>query len=262
MAAKRISYGARALNEGGLQSLPKLTFPGGVIIGCSAGFLNVPKIKGNHLAMKSGMLAADAIFKALLTDNSVGQEIVAFEKDFKNSWAYDELYRVRNIRPAFRYGFHFGMLNAAFDTYILRGHAPWTLKNHSDNKALKPAKQCKKINYPKPDGKITFDKLSSVFISNTNHEENQPCHLQIKDQNIPVSVNLDVYAGPEQYYCPANVYEYLEKDGKKIFYRSMQPIVYIVKLVISKIPNKILIGYHPKVVMGRIIRICNLSSSF
>ncbi|MEM1244666.1 MAG: electron transfer flavoprotein-ubiquinone oxidoreductase, partial [Pseudomonadota bacterium] len=214
IGGKRISYGARALNEGGLQSLPKLTFPGGAIIGCSAGFLNVPKIKGNHLAMKSGMLAAETIFAVLTKHDAFGQEIETYTTAFKHSWAYEELHRVRNIRPGFRHGIHLGMLNAALETYIFRGHSPWTLANHADYASLKPAINCKKINYPKPDGKISFDKLSSVYISNTNHAENQPCHLQIKNAKFPVEVNLTTYAGPEQYYCPANVYEYLQKNGK------------------------------------------------
>jgi electron-transferring-flavoprotein dehydrogenase len=209
--AKRISYGARALNEGGFQSMPNLTFPGGAIIGCAAGFLNVPKIKGTHNAMKSGMLAADAISDAL---NGLADDLSAYEISLKQSSIYKELKKVRNIRPAFKSGLYAGIAHSLLST-ILCGKEPWTLKNHSDHTCFKMAKDCKKILYPKPDGKITFDRLTSVQLSNTNHEEDQPCHLTLKDNNIPVSFNLAHYDGPEQRFCPAGVYEYIEDAGTK-----------------------------------------------
>jgi len=213
---KRISYGARALNEGGFQSIPKLTVPGGLLVGCTAGFMNVPKIKGTHTAMKSGMIAAEEIFKNIFEEKKV--EIHTYEEEIKNSWVWDELYKVRNIRPAFKWGFWPGLIYSAIDTFVFRGKAPWTLKHHDDHKSLKEAKKSKKIDYPKPDGIITFDKLSSVFISNTNHVENQPCHLQLKDSNIPVEYNLENYDAPEQRYCPAGVYEIvgLEQNSPKL----------------------------------------------
>ncbi len=201
--AKRIGYGARALVEGGQQCLPKLNFPGGLLIGDAAGFLNVPKIKGNHMAMKSGMLAAESIFAE--TD---------FAQSIKDSWCGKELYQVRNIRPGFKRGLWTGITLAALDTYIFRGNAPWTFKHHTpDNKSLKPAAKCQSINYPKPDDKLTFNKLSSVYLSNTNHNENQPCHLQLTDPKLAIDVNLKTYAAPETRYCPANVYEIVEIDG-------------------------------------------------
>ncbi len=213
---KRISYGARALNEGGFQSIPKLTVPGGLLVGCTAGFMNVPKIKGTHTAMKSGMIAAEEIFKNIFDSKSI--EIISYEEEIKKSWVWDELYRVRNIRPAFQWGFWPGLIYSAIDTFVFRGKTPWTLKHHDDHKSLKEAKKSKKIDYPKPDGIITFDKLSSVFISNTNHVENQPCHLQLKDKNIPIKYNLENYDAPEQRYCPAGVYEIvgLEKNSPKL----------------------------------------------
>ena len=210
--AKRISYGARALNEGGYQSIPKLTFNGGALIGCSAGFLNVPKIKGSHTAMKSGMLAAEA---AIATIDGDADAIHAYEENLKKSWIYEELHKVRNIRPAFRFGLWRGLLYSALDTVLLRGKAPWTFHHHADHKQLKKASDCKKIDYPKPDGVLTFDRLTSVQLSNTNHEEDQPCHLTLKDPSIPTTVNLAEYGGPEQYYCPAGVYEYVEENGNE-----------------------------------------------
>ena len=213
---KRISYGARALTEGGFQSIPKLTVPGGLLVGCTAGFMNVPKIKGTHTAMKSGMIAAEEIFKNIFDEKKI--EINTYEDEIKKSWIWDELYRVRNIRPSFQWGFWPGLIYSAIDTFIFRGKAPWTLKHHDDHKSLKEAKKSKKIDYPKPDGVITFDKFSSVFISNTNHAENQPCHLQLKDNNIPIEYNLENYDAPEQRYCPAGVYEIvdLEKNSPKL----------------------------------------------
>ena len=212
---RRIAYGARALSEGGFQSIPKLTFPGGLLIGDTAGFLNVPKIKGNHMAMKSGMVAAEAVFAAAAAGRSA-DEISEYPERLKKSWLWDELYAARNIRPSFRWGLWGGLLYSAVDTYVFRGHAPWTLHHHEDHSALKPARDCPKIEYPKPDGKVSFDKLSSVFISNTNHEENQPCHLTLKDASVPVRINLALYDAPEQRYCPAGVYEIVrETDGSK-----------------------------------------------
>jgi len=210
---ERLSYGARALNEGGWQSMPKLTFPGGVLIGDAAGFLNVPKIKGIHTAMESGMLAAEACFEALSQGQSAPIELTAYSDKVKQSWLIKELYAVRNIRPGFKLGLLPGLLNAAFETYISHGHSPWTLANHVDHKSLIPADQAKKIVYPKPDGVLTFDKLSSVFLSNTYHEENQPCHLKLKTPKIAISVNLKVYASPESRYCPAGVYEIVEDES-------------------------------------------------
>ena len=208
---KRISYGARALNEGGFQSIPKLSFPGGALIGCGAGFMNVPKIKGSHTAMKSGMLAAEAIFERLDDDNA---DLNIYESKLKSSWIYDELKKVRNIRPSFKNGFWKGLIYSAIDSLILRGRAPWTFKHHEDHKQLKPADKCKKPVYPEPDGKITFDLLSSVFISNTNHEEKQPIHLTLKDSSIPINTNLKLYDAPEQRYCPAGVYEIVEENNE------------------------------------------------
>ena len=211
---RRIAYGARALNEGGIQSLPKLTFPGGVLIGCEAGTLNTPKIKGSHTAMKSGMLAAESIFPLLHGGSEGRDEPVAYQNAFKHSWVHEELYAARNVRPGFRWGLIGGTLYAGIDQLLLQGKAPWTLRHHStDHGALKKAEDCQPINYPKPDGEITFDKLSSVFISNTNHEENQPIHLTLKDDAVPVQVNWATYAGPEERFCPAGVYEFIEEEG-------------------------------------------------
>ena len=202
---RRIAYGARAITEGGFQSLPKLTFPGGLLIGDTAGFLNVPKIKGTHTAMKSGMTAAECLFDAFADESMV--EVKSYPERLKETWVWDELYRVRNIRPSFRWGLWGGIAYSAIDTYVFQGKAPWTLRNHADHTALKPASRFRAIAYPKPDGKLTFDRLSSVFISNTNHEENQPSHLQLRDPSVPIKVNLATYDAPEQRYCPAGVYE-------------------------------------------------------
>ena len=209
---KRIAYGARAINEGGYQSIPKLTFPGGLLVGCSAGFLNVPKIKGSHTAMKSGMLAAEAVFEAINNDE---KEAVAYEANLKKSWLYAELRKVRNIRPAFKFGFYFGLIYSALDTYILRGKAPWTFKHHDDHSAIKPAKNYQPIDYPKPDGVLSFDRLTNLAFSGVHHEENQPVHLQLKNPEIAISVNHAQYASPEERFCPAGVYEVVEENGKK-----------------------------------------------
>ena len=206
---RRVSYGARALNEGGFQSIPKLTFPGGCLVGCTAGFLNVPKIKGTHTAMKSGMLAAEAVFDAISQDIL---EPVSYQEKIEKSWLWKELYKVRNIRPSFNKGFVAGMLYSALDTYILRGNAPWTFKHHSDHLQLKEARSSTKIDYPKPDNIVSFDRNSSVYLSSTNHEENQPVHLQLIDNTVPINVNLEKYDSPEQRYCPAGVYEIIRPE--------------------------------------------------
>jgi electron-transferring-flavoprotein dehydrogenase len=210
---RRIAYGARAINEGGFQSIPKLVFPGGAIIGCAAGFVNVPKVKGTHNAMKTGMIAAEAVSDALASDDAA-PVLDAYPAALKKSWVWDELYRVRNIRPAFRWGMWAGLLYSGLDTYLLRGRAPWTLHHHADHEALRPAAEMPKIDYPRPDGEVSFDRLSSVFISNTNHEEDQPVHLTLKDASVPISVNLDRYDAPEQRYCPAGVYEIVQENDE------------------------------------------------
>jgi electron-transferring-flavoprotein dehydrogenase len=206
---RRIAYGARALNEGGFQSIPKLSFPGGLLIGCAAGFLNVPKIKGSHTAMKSGMVAAETVFRRL-----GGDATADYRQALEQSWVWPELHAVRNVRPAFRWGLWAGLAYSAFDTYVLRGKAPWTFRHTPDHLHLKKASEATPIRYPKPDGRITFDRLSSVFISNTNHEENQPSHLQLRDPDKAISVNYSLFDAPEQRYCPAGVYEILkDPDG-------------------------------------------------
>ncbi len=209
--ARRIAYGARALSEGGLQSIPKLVFPGGAIVGDAAGFLNVPKIKGTHTAMKSGMCAAEAAIDAL-AGGTERPTLDSYPERLRQSWLWDELHRVRNIRPSFRWGLLPALAYSALDTYLLRGKAPWTMHHHPDHEALRPARRFRPIAYPKPDGKLTFDRLSSVFLSNTNHEEDQPCHLTLRDPEVPVRINLARYDGPEQRYCPAQVYEFVD-DG-------------------------------------------------
>ncbi len=208
---RRITYGARALNEGGLQSIPKLSFPGGCLIGCEAGFLNVAKIKGTHTAMKSGMLAAKAAFAAIASDQPPLE--LDLQQRVEGSWIWDELEKARNIRPGFaKGGLWGGLVHAALDTYILRGRAPWTLRHHSDHEALKPAVDMPQISYPKADGVISFDKATNLSFAAVSHEEDQPCHLQIKDEQAPLTVNLARYDGPEVRYCPAGVYEYVGVD--------------------------------------------------
>ena len=210
---RRISYGARALNEGGFQSLPKLSFPGGAILGCDAGTLNTPKIKGTHTAMKSGMIASDLVFKELVSD-SQNNEISNLNKSFMNSWAGQELKNARNVRPSFKYGLKIGMILSGIDQIIFRGKAPWTFKHaEEDHLALKKKDEAKIIKYPKPDGKITFDRLTNVSFTSTYHEENQPCHLKLNDEKLPISNNLLLYDSPEQRYCPAGVYEILYDNG-------------------------------------------------
>ncbi|MCF6214556.1 MAG: electron transfer flavoprotein-ubiquinone oxidoreductase [Emcibacter sp.] len=212
---RRISYGARAINEGGFQSIPKLTFPGGALIGCSAGFVNVPRIKGSHNAMKTGMMAAEAAFKEIVAEEGKGKdELTAYPALFEASWVYKDLYRVRNAKPSIhKFGAFLGTLYAGFDMWVnnlgLGFLLPWTFSHEEDHKCLKLARDSAPIDYPKPDGVITFDKLSSVFLSNTNHEEDQPCHLTLKDDTVPVKVNYMLYAGPEVRFCPAGVYEFI-----------------------------------------------------
>ena len=204
---KRIAYGARAITAGGLQSLPKLVFPGGALIGDDAGFLNAARIKGSHCAIKSGGLAAEACFAAL-SAGRCGDELTSFPAAFRASWLYDELFRARNFKPWMAKGLGLGSLMFGIDQLLLRGKAPWTLHHQgADHTKLKPAADCPTIAYPKPDGVISFDRLSSVYLSNTNHEEDQPCHLKLADDSVPISVNLARYAAPEQRYCPAGVYE-------------------------------------------------------
>ena len=209
---KRIAYGARAVSAGGLQSLPKLTFPGGCLIGDDAGFLNASRIKGSHCAIKSGMLAAESAFEAIKAERA-GDELVSYPESFKHSWLYDELHKARNFKPWMSKGLYTGSLMFGIDQVLLRGHAPWTLHHHhADNETLSRKSEVQPIAYPKPDGVISFDRLSSVFISNTNHNEDQPCHLTLKDASVPVNVNLALYDAPEQRYCPAGVYE-IVRDG-------------------------------------------------
>lgn len=209
---RRIAYGARALIEGGFQSIPELVFPGGALIGDAAGFINVAKIKGSHTAMKSGMTAAETAFAAL-SGEEPPQRLDCYPAQLKRSWLWSELHRVRNVRPSFHKGLWAGLIYSAVDAFIFFGRAPWTFRNHADHNHLKKAAEVPKIDYPKPDGEITFDKLSSVFISNTNHEENQPAHLRLKDESQAVAINLAEYGGPEARYCPAGVYEFVDEGG-------------------------------------------------
>ncbi len=206
---KRISYGARAITAGGLQSLPELVFPGGALIGCEAGFLNASRIKGSHAAIKSGMLAAEAAFDAIQAGSS-SDTLVSYPEAFRQSWLHEELFKARNFKPAMSKGLYKGALLVGLDQLVFGGKAPWTLRHqHADHTCLKPASECTPIHYPKPDGKLTFDRLSSVFISNTNHAEDQPVHLTLNDISVPVDLNLSLYAGPETRYCPAGVYEFV-----------------------------------------------------
>jgi electron-transferring-flavoprotein dehydrogenase len=217
---KRLAYGARALTEGGLQSVPKLVFPGGALIGCTAGFMNVARLKGSHNAMKSGMLAAEAVFAAL-ADGAARRVLDDYPEALRGSWIYKDLWKVRNFKPGLsRWGTWLGMAHGGVHMWLtelgLGFLVPYTLHHRkADHETLKPADQCPRIDYPKPDGKITFDKLSSVFISNTNHEEDQPVHLVLRDPSIPISVNLPRYDAPEQRYCPAGVYEIVRENGAK-----------------------------------------------
>ena len=211
---KRIAYGARSLTAGGLNSLPKMVFPGGALIGCDAGFLNASRIKGSHAAIKTGMLAAQAAVSAL-NENRSADVLSAYPAAFQNSWLHTELKEARNFKPWMSKGLYLGTLMVGLEQKLLGGNVPWTVHvKHADHEYLEPAAQHQPIIYPKPDGKLSFDRLSSVFISNTNHAENQPSHLTLKNDSVPVDINLKIYAGPEQRYCPAGVYEYIETDGK------------------------------------------------
>ena len=228
----RVAYGARALIKGGYQSRPKMSFPGGLIVGDNAGTLNFPKIKGTHTAMKSGMIASEVVFDAITNEN-YEQDLLKYEELFQESWINDELYKARNWGPLLHKGLAWGFKGligvalAAIDQLIFRGKLPFTL-NHStpDYACTKKSSECKKIDYPKPDGIVSFDKLSSVFLSNTNHEEDQPCHLQLKDPSIPININLPIYDEPAQRYCPAGVYEVVEKDGTYSFQINAQNCVH------------------------------------
>ncbi|MFC6635645.1 electron transfer flavoprotein-ubiquinone oxidoreductase [Microbulbifer taiwanensis] len=224
---QRVAYGARAIVKGGLQSLPKMTFPGGLLIGDNAGTLNFAKIKGNHTAMKSGMLAAESIAEALKAERA-NDELTEYSAKYRDSWAWKELHKQRNFGPAqHKWGNILGSAYAFIDINIFQGKLPWTLRDtKADHAQLKPAADCKKIDYPKPDGVLSFDKLSSVFISNTNHEEDQPCHLTLKDDEIPLNHNLPIYDEPAQRYCPAAVYEVVEEAGKLRFQINAQNCVH------------------------------------
>jgi len=216
---KRIAYGARAVNKGGMQSLPKLGFPGGMLVGCGAGFLNGVKIKGAHTAIKTGMLAAESVQKALASGADDASTVTEFEESVKASWAYKELHKGRNFGPGLhKLGSFWGAAFAFIDQNIFFGKLPFTWRNKDpDHESLTRASDAKPIEYPKPDGKLTFDRLSSVYLSNTNHEEDQPSHLKLKDDSIPISFNLPEYDEPAQRYCPAGVYEIVEEGGEKIF---------------------------------------------
>ncbi len=210
---KRIAYGARSITAGGLLSLPRLAFPGGALVGCEAGFLNASRIKGSHAAIKSGMLAAEAAFEAIEAGRS-HDELASYPAAFEASWLHEELNKSRNFKQWFKKGRTVGTLMTGIEQWLLRGNFPWTLhRDKPDHVYLKPAAECPRIEYPKPDGKLTFDRLGSVFISNTNHEENEPIHLTLKDPSVPVDVNLARYAGPESRYCPAGVYEFVKDDA-------------------------------------------------
>ena len=209
---KRVAYGSRAISAGGLQSIPKLVFPGGCLIGDDAGFLNASRIKGSHCAIKSGMLAAQSAFDAIKAQRA-SDELTSYPASFKSSWLYDELHIARNFKPWMSKGLYTGSLMFGIDQVLLRGRAPWTLHHqHADHETLRRKTQVQPIAYPKPDGVLTFDRLSSVFISNTNHNEDQPCHLTLKDESVPVNVNLELYDAPEQRYCPAGVYEIVRNE--------------------------------------------------
>ncbi|MDH3762597.1 MAG: electron transfer flavoprotein-ubiquinone oxidoreductase [Gammaproteobacteria bacterium] len=227
----RVSYGARALSEGGLQSIPKLTFPGGLLVGDTAGFLNVPKIKGTHTSMKSAMLAAEAVIELLPAEYDEenpgpAQEAVSYAEKFKNSWLWQELHKVRNIRPGFQKGLWWGLFNAALESYVFRGKAPWTMGHHADHEQIGNKNDYAKIDYPKPDGEVSFDRSSSVYLSGTFHDDNQPAHLRLRDDSVPIALNLEKYDAPEQRYCPAGVYEIVEVEGSQALQINAQNCVH------------------------------------
>lgn len=210
---KRISYGARALTAGGLLSLPKVVFPGGALVGCEAGFLNASRIKGSHAAILTGKMAAEAAFDAVVADRKQ-DELIAYPAAFERSALYEELNKARNFKQWFKKGRTIATVMTGVEQWLLKGKMPWTIhRTKPDHACLQPAAECARIDYPKPDGKLTFDKLSSVFISNTNHDENEPVHLTLKDPSVPVNVNLAKYGGPEARYCPAGVYEFVKDDS-------------------------------------------------
>ncbi|QWD86353.1 electron transfer flavoprotein-ubiquinone oxidoreductase [Polynucleobacter paludilacus] len=245
VGGKRLAYGARSLTAGGLNSLPKTVFPGGALIGCDAGFLNASRIKGSHAAIKTGMLAAEAAVAAL-SENRSHDVLAAYPTAFQNSWLYTELKQARNFKPWMSKGLYLGTLMVGLEQKIFGGNVPWTIHNqYADHECLEPASQHQEIRYPKPDGKISFDRLSSVFLSNTNHAENQPAHLKLQDAAIPVNLNLKTYAGPEQRYCPAGVYEYVEKDGQPYLQINAQNCVHC-KTCDIKDPSQNIIWVTPE----------------
>ena len=220
---KRISYGARALIEGGFQSLPKMFMPGALLIGCDAGTLNMPKIKGSHTAMKSGIIAAEAINEHIKNDKDLSN----FEEKFKQSWLYDELYKARNVKPSFSWGLILGIIFTGIDQILFRGKLPFTLRHkHADHQTLKSAKEMPKIDYPKPDNVLTFDKTSSVYLTGTNHADNQPVHLKLKDPNLPITYTLEEYDEPAQRYCPAGVYEVQRENNINKFVINSQNCIH------------------------------------
>ncbi len=242
---KRIGYGARVITAGGLNSLPKTVFPGGALIGCDAGFLNASRIKGSHAAIKTGMLAAEAAFDAV-TANRSGDELSAYPAAFQKSWLHTELNKARNFKPWMGKGLYLGTLMVGIEQKLFGGNVPWTVHTKfADHEYLKPAAQCQKIEYPKPDGKITFDRLSSVFISNTNHEENQPAHLTLNNPVVPVVTNLAVFDGPEQRYCPAGVYEFVDSDAGKQLQINAQNCVHC-KTCDIKDPTQNIVWLNPE----------------
>lgn len=240
---ERIAYGARALNEGGFQSIPKLTFPGGLLVGDAAGFLNVPQIKGIHNAIESGILAAEAVFESL-KQPTPPKEAILYSQAIQAAPMMKSLRQARNIRPGFRFGLFPGLINAAFETYVSKGHSPWTLKHPADFSTLLPAKSAKPINYPKPDHKLTFDKTSSVYLTNTFHEENQPCHLVLKNPSLAIE-NYETYASPETRYCPAQVYEMVITDGKPRLQINAQNCIHC-KTCDIKDPNQNILWLAPE----------------
>ena len=242
----RVAYGARALTKGGYHSRPKMTFPGGILVGCDAGLMVFTKIKGTHTAMKSGMLAAESAFEAISQDK-IGEDLIDFEEKLKSSWIENDLYKSRNMTALLhKYGGLIGGVIMAIEQFLFRGKFPYTWRHKTpDYACMKKAADCEKIEYPKPDGVISFDKLSSVFLSNTNHEEDQPCHLTLKDSSIPISVNLPEYDEPAQRYCPAGVYEVVEKDGENKFQINAQNCVHC-KTCDIKDPSQNIVWVSPE----------------
>ena len=242
----RVAYGARALTKGGYHSRPKMTFPGGILVGCDAGLMVFTKIKGTHTAMKSGMLAAESAFEAISQDK-IGEDLIDFEEKLKSSWIENDLYKSRNMTALLhKYGALIGGVIMAIEQFLFRGKFPYTWRHKTpDYACMKKAADCEKIEYPKPDGVISFDKLSSVFLSNTNHEEDQPCHLTLKDSSIPISVNLPEYDEPAQRYCPAGVYEVVEKDGENKFQINAQNCVHC-KTCDIKDPSQNIVWVSPE----------------